>query len=99
MGDFRGCQRHSQVFESVREGLREREPHGRVGLDKFSVLEEVVAAIGGTAQDLKEKKERNPLQEGILRASGPQWVCKPIPGGECLGIGISIQARARATCS
>ncbi len=48
MGDFRGCQRHSQVFEGVREGLREREPHGRVCQDKFSVLKEVGAAIGDT---------------------------------------------------
>ena len=27
---------------------------------------------------LKEKKERTPLQEGMWRTSGPQWVYSPI---------------------
>ena len=52
MGDTGGCQRRSQVIEGMREGLWERKLHGKVGPNKFLVLEEVVAAIGSTAQDL-----------------------------------------------
>jgi len=37
-----------------------------------------LASLAGTVISMKEKKERNPLQEGMWRTPGPQRVYSPI---------------------
>ncbi len=53
MGDASGSQIRSKLFEGMREGWREGKPHGKIGRDQSSVIEELGAAIGGMAQKYK----------------------------------------------
>ena len=57
--------------------------------------------MGKSQTRVVEKKERNPLQEGMWRISGPQWVYNPIRGkgtnGLCLGIALRISGTSIST--
>jgi len=45
MGNARGGQRRSEVFESVDEILGRREPHRGFGPDEFSIFKELGATV------------------------------------------------------
>jgi len=58
--DTCGGQRCPQVFEGTCEDLLKRKPHEGNGLNKFSALKKLGAAIGGSAQNL------SPIVESVL---------------------------------
>ncbi len=51
-GSSRGGHPCPEIFEGVDKLFRERDPHGEIGLGKFSFLKKVRATVWGSAQYL-----------------------------------------------
>jgi hypothetical protein len=79
MGNARGGQHRSKIFEGVDKILREREPHGGIGSYQFSVLKEVRTDVWGSAQYF------GPVLESIF-SEGDQLLHDERGLGKLLGV-------------